>query len=82
MNNPVLCHAGQWMLNRRDFLRYGGTGLSAIALTALLSRQRLLALPRQPWRPAWSAERPHAQPERVGRRVERHGRVVAPGHFP
>src|SRR2546428_3902598 len=60
MNDPTLSHAGRWMLNRRDFLRYGGTGLSAIALTALLSRQRLLALPRQPWRPAWSAERPHA----------------------
>ena len=60
MNDPVLSQAGRWMLNRRDFLRYGGTGLSAIALTALLSKQRLLAQPRQPWRPAWSAERPHA----------------------
>src|SRR6266704_349004 len=60
MNNPVLCHAGQWMLDRRDFLRYGGTGLSAIALTALLSKQRLPAQTRQPWRPVWSAERPHA----------------------
>src|SRR6266571_8199723 len=60
MNNPPLSHAGRWMLDRRDFLRYGGTGLSAIALTALLSRQRLLAQPREPWRPVWSAERPNA----------------------
>ena len=43
MNNPTLSHAGRWMLHRRDFLRYGGTGLSAIALTALLSKQRLPA---------------------------------------
>ena len=41
MNDPALSHAGRWLLNRRDFLRYGGTGLSAIALTALLSKTGL-----------------------------------------
>src|SRR5947208_7726948 len=60
MNDPALSHAGRWMLNRRDFLRYGGTGLSAIALTELLSRERLLAQPRDPWRPDWLPELPHA----------------------
>lgn len=46
------------MLNRRDFLRFGGTGLSSVALTALLAEQRLLG--REPIRPEWSAERPFA----------------------
>ena len=31
------------MLNRRDFLRFGGTGLSGIALLSLLAEQKLLA---------------------------------------
>jgi hypothetical protein len=31
------------MLNRRDFLKWGGTGLSGIALTTLLAEQVLLA---------------------------------------
>lgn len=51
------------MLNRREFLRFGGTGLSGIALLALLAEQKLLAdavqwspthpfAPRQPHFPA------------------------------
>ena len=36
-----LAHAGRWLLNRRDFLRFGGTGLGGIALTALLAEQGL-----------------------------------------
>src|SRR5437867_1341284 len=60
MTDTTLSHAGRWLLNRRDFLRYGGTGLSAVALTAMLSRKQLLAQSRQPWQPAWSPERPHA----------------------
>jgi hypothetical protein len=48
------------MLNRRDFLRYGGTGLGAVALTTLLAEQRLLAEAQRPWRPDWSPVRPHA----------------------
>jgi hypothetical protein len=60
MNPSILSHAGRWMLNRRDFLRYGGTGLGAVALTALLAEQRLLAQAKQPWRPEWSADRPYA----------------------
>src|SRR2546426_301844 len=31
--SPCLSHAGRWLLNRRDFLRFGGTGLGSIALT-------------------------------------------------
>jgi hypothetical protein len=47
-------------LNRRDFLRYGGTGLGGVALTALLAQQRLLAETASPIRPRWSPEHPHA----------------------
>jgi hypothetical protein len=37
MSFSVLSNAGRWLLNRRDFLRFGGTGLSGIALTSLLA---------------------------------------------
>jgi hypothetical protein len=47
-------------LNRRDFLRHGGTGLGGIALLALLGEQRLLAAGKAPIRPSWSPERPTA----------------------
>ncbi len=57
---PSLSHAGRWLLNRRDFLRFGGTGLSGIALTALLAKQKLLAADSSPIRPQWSPERPYA----------------------
>jgi hypothetical protein len=59
---PDLSHAGRWMLDRREFLRFGGTGLSGLALTALLAEQGLLAegTPKSPLRPAWSADRPLA----------------------
>ena len=36
--DPTLSNAGRWMLNRREFLRCGGTGLSSIALLSLLAR--------------------------------------------
>src|SRR2546422_422677 len=52
--------AGRGLPNRRDFLRFGGTGLGGIALTALLAEQGLLAADRSPIRPQWSAERPTA----------------------
>jgi hypothetical protein len=32
-----LSNAGRWLLNRRDFLRYAGTGLSGIALASILA---------------------------------------------
>ena len=57
---PPLSNAGRWLLNRRDFLRYGGTGLGGIALTALLAKQELLAAEKPPIRPEWSPERPYA----------------------
>ena len=38
-----LSHAGRHLLDRRAFLQLGGTGLSGIALAALLHEQRLLA---------------------------------------
>jgi len=47
---PSLTHAGHWLLNRRDFLRFGGTGLGGIALTALLAEQGLLAADKLPIR--------------------------------
>jgi hypothetical protein len=55
-----LTHAGRWLLNRRDFLRYGGTGLGGIALTVLLAQDKLLASDKSPIRPAFTPERPHA----------------------
>src|SRR5438067_694051 len=60
MPDPALSNAGRWLLNRRDFLRFGGTGLSGIALTALLAEQKLLAADKPPIRPQWSPERPYA----------------------
>jgi hypothetical protein len=58
MRDATLSNAGRWMLNRRDFLRHGGTGLSGIALLSLLSGQRLLA--KEALRPQWSPEHPFA----------------------
>src|SRR5439155_26178904 len=55
-----LAHAGRWLLNRRDFLRFGGTGLGGIALTALLAEQGLLAADKLPIRPQWSPDHPVA----------------------
>jgi len=55
---PSLSNAGRWMLNRRDFLRYGGTGLSGIALLSLFAEDKLLG--SEPIRPQWSPERPYA----------------------
>jgi hypothetical protein len=57
MKDKSLSHAGRWLLNRRDFLRYGGTGLSSIALLSLLSGQKLLAN-KAPIVPQWSPEHP------------------------
>src|SRR5262245_10717674 len=55
-----LSNAGRWMLNRLDFLRYSGTGLSGIALLSLLTEQNLLAADKSPIRPQWSPEHPNA----------------------
>ncbi len=57
--DSTISNAGRWMLNRRDFLRFGGTGLSSVALLALLNEQRLLAA-KEPLRPDWSPENPYA----------------------
>ena len=43
MNDAPLSNSGRWLLNRRDFLRHGGTGLSGVALAALLGEDHLLA---------------------------------------
>jgi hypothetical protein len=59
MTLPV-SHAGRWLLNRRDFLAYGGTGLGGIALISLLAEQQLLGAAKTPLRPRWSAEHPLA----------------------
>ena len=48
------------MLNRRDFLRYGGSGLSSIALLSLLAEQKLLGAGKSPIRPPWSPAHPAA----------------------
>ncbi|HTD88190.1 MAG TPA: DUF1501 domain-containing protein [Candidatus Binatia bacterium] len=46
MSSSVLSTAGRWMLNRRDFLRFGGTGLSGVALLSLLREGEPLRDPR------------------------------------
>jgi len=58
MNDATLSNAGRWLLNRRDFLRFGGTGLSGIALLSLFADQKLLG--GEPLRPKWSPEHPYA----------------------
>jgi hypothetical protein len=60
MYDPTLSNAGRWLLNRRDFLRFGGTGLGGIALTALLAQQKLLSADHSPIRPQWNPEHPNA----------------------
>ena len=60
MHDPTLSNAGRWLLNRRDFLRFGGTGLGGIALTTLLAEQKLLGADPSPIRPQWNPEHPHA----------------------
>jgi hypothetical protein len=54
-----LSHAGRHLLDRRAFLQWGGTGLSGIALTALLAEQQLLA-GESPIRPAIDPAQPFA----------------------
>src|SRR2546423_14584745 len=52
-------HAGRWLLNRRDFLRFGGTGLSGIALLSLLGKEKALGSDKSPLRPQWSPAHPN-----------------------
>src|SRR5438046_3542145 len=60
MKSSPASHAGRWLLNRRDFLRFGGTGLSGIALASILAEQRLLGADKSPIRPQWAPEHPNA----------------------
>ncbi len=48
------------LLDRRSFLGHAATGLSGIALTALLAEQRLLAADKKPLRPVIQPEAPLA----------------------
>ena len=54
-----LSHAGRRMLDRRAFFQFGGTGLSGIALAALLHDERLGAA-EPPIRPGIDPARPFA----------------------
>src|SRR3989440_6707643 len=60
MKSSPASHAGRGLLNRRDFLRFGGTGLSGIALASILAEQRLLGADKSPIRPQWSPEHQNA----------------------
>src|SRR3712207_1992079 len=60
MSEPLLSHAGRHLMNRRQFLRFAGTGLGGIALTTLLGEQRLLAAEKLPVRPAINSAHPFA----------------------
>ena len=59
MKSISLTQAGRHLLSRRDFLRWGGTGLGGIALTSLLAEQGLLG-EEVPFRPVIDSARPHA----------------------
>ena len=52
--------AGQHLLNRRAFLRFAGTGLGGIALTALLAEQSAAAPEKSPIRPSIRPDQPLA----------------------
>src|SRR5947207_3518379 len=60
MKDHPISRTGRWLLNRREFLRRGGTGLGAVALLSLLAEERLLGGGKSPIRPEWSSERPYA----------------------
>jgi hypothetical protein len=60
MSDTVLSHAGRRLLDRRGFLRHGGTGLGAVAFLSLLAEEGLLAADRGPIRPAVRPEAPLA----------------------
>ena len=55
MNHPLLSHAGRHLLSRRDFLRWGGTGLGGIALSSLLAEES-----KPPIRPLIDPSHPYA----------------------
>ena len=55
MNHDPLSHAGRRLLDRRAFLRWGGTGLGAIALSSLLAEEN-----RAPVRPLIDPSHPLA----------------------
>ena len=55
MNHDPLSHAGRRLLDRRAFLRWGGTGLGAIALSSLLAEEN-----RAPIRPLIDPSHPLA----------------------
>ncbi|MDB6121562.1 MAG: hypothetical protein JWQ71_555 [Pedosphaera sp.] len=62
MRQDELSHAGRRLLDRRSFLQHAGTGLAGIALTALLSKQGLLAAEKDhsPIRPQIRSQAPLA----------------------
>ncbi len=59
MDDRTLSNAGRWMLNRRNFLRHGGTGLSGVALLSLLAEQKLIGAEKF-GHPQWSPAQPFA----------------------
>src|SRR6476659_5406593 len=60
MPHDPLSQAGRGLLSRRDFLRWGGTGLGGIALATLLSEQRLMAADRSQIKPVFDPAKPYA----------------------
>jgi len=60
MDSSLLSHAGRHLLSRRDFLRWGGTGLGGIALATLLAESRLSGAAIHPWRPMIDPSTPYA----------------------
>jgi hypothetical protein len=74
-HRSLLSHAGRHLLDRREFLRLGGTGLGGIALAALLAEQGLLRASDEtlsPIRPSIDASDPYrARPPHFTPRAKR-----------
>src|SRR6266478_1417212 len=60
MQSTPLTHAGRHLLSRRDFMRWGGTGLGGVALAWLLAREQALAMGAKPIRPVIDPLHPQA----------------------
>src|SRR3569623_378521 len=60
MTKHDLSHAGRRLLDRRRFLQFSGSGLSGIALAALLAESDALAEAKTPLRPDINSARPYA----------------------
>jgi hypothetical protein len=60
MNHPILSSTGRSFLDRRGFLTQSASALGCMALSSLLSREKLLASAPTLWKPAIDPAHPYA----------------------